>query len=193
MENQLFNLKYAAKSLQRSAVKCEKTEKEEQRKIKAALVKNNQEGARIHAENAIRNHNQALSFMRMSARVDAVCARVQTAITLKGITDNMASVVKAMDRAAKAMDLEKMMNLMDKFEKQFENLDVQSQVMDSTMADTVTLTTPEDQVSGLMKKVADEAGIELTNELPGAGQTALSVSAAEEDELSQRLARLRQT
>ncbi|THD18469.1 Charged multivesicular body protein 1 [Fasciola hepatica] len=192
MENQLFNLRYAAKNLQRSAAKCEKAEKEEQRKIKVALTKNNHEGARIHAENSIRQKNQAVSFLRMAARVDAVCARVQTAITLKGITQNMSSVVKSMDAAAKSMDLEKLMKLMDSFEKNFENLDVQSQVMDSTMSNTVTLSTPEDQVSGLMKKVADEAGIELTNELPGASQSRVSVSAAEEDDLSQRLARLRQ-
>ncbi|TPP66544.1 Charged multivesicular body protein 1 [Fasciola gigantica] len=192
MENQLFNLRYAAKNLQRSAAKCEKAEKEEQRKIKIALTKNNHEGARIHAENSIRQKNQAVSFLRMAARVDAVCARVQTAITLKGITQNMSSVVKSMDAAAKSMDLEKLMKLMDSFEKNFENLDVQSQVMDSTMSNTVTLSTPEDQVSGLMKKVADEAGIELTNELPGASQSRVSVSAAEEDDLSQRLARLRQ-
>ncbi|KAF8570070.1 hypothetical protein P879_00694 [Paragonimus westermani] len=192
MENQLFNLKFAAKSLEREAVRCEKVEREEQSKIKNDLKKGNSEGARIHAENAIRNKNQALSYRRMSARVDAVCSRVQTAITLKAITGNMASVVKSMDAAAKSMDLEKMMKLMDQFEKNFENLDVQSQVMDSTMGNTVTLSVPDDQVSGLMKKVADEAGLELNDELPKAAVSNISVSATEEDDLTQRLARLRQ-
>ncbi|KAF5403535.1 Charged multivesicular body protein 1 [Paragonimus heterotremus] len=192
MENQLFNLKFAAKSLEREAVRCEKVEREEQNKIKNDLKKGNSEGARIHAENAIRNKNQALSYRRMSARVDAVCSRVQTAITLKAITGNMASVVKSMDAAAKSMDLEKMVKLMDQFEKNFENLDVQSQVMDSTMGNTVTLSVPDDQVSGLMKKVADEAGLELNDELPKAAISNVSVSATEEDDLTQRLARLRQ-
>ncbi|KAF6773919.1 hypothetical protein AHF37_07403 [Paragonimus kellicotti] len=192
MENQLFNLKFAAKSLEREAVRCEKVEREEQSKIKNDLKKGNSEGARIHAENAIRNKNQALSYRRMSARVDAVCSRVQTAITLKAITGNMASVVKSMDAAAKSMDLEKMVKLMDQFEKNFENLDVQSQVMDSTMGNTVTLSVPDDQVSGLMKKVADEAGLELNDELPKAAISNVSVSATEEDDLTQRLARLRQ-
>ena len=40
------------------------------------------EVARIHAENAIRQKNQAINFLRMSARVDAVAARVQTAVTM---------------------------------------------------------------------------------------------------------------
>lgn len=43
------------------------------------------EGARIHAENAIRQKNQALSYRKMSVRVDAVAARVQTAVTTKQV------------------------------------------------------------------------------------------------------------
>jgi len=47
---------------------------------------------------------------------------------------------------------------MDRFETQFENLDVQSQVMENTMCNSSTLTTPQSQVDSLMQEVADEAG-----------------------------------
>ena len=47
---------------------------------------------------------------------------------------------------------------MDRFETQFENLDVQSQVMENTMCNSSTLTTPQGQVDSLMQEVADEAG-----------------------------------
>ena len=47
---------------------------------------------------------------------------------------------------------------MDRFETQFENLDVQTQVMDSTMAASSTLNAPQGQVDSLMQEVADEAG-----------------------------------
>ena len=50
-----------------------------------AIAKGNVDGARIHAENAIRQKNQALNYRRMSARVDAVAARVQTALTTKQV------------------------------------------------------------------------------------------------------------
>lgn len=43
------------------------------------------EVARIHAENAIRQKNQSVNFLRMSARVDAVAARVQTAVTMNQV------------------------------------------------------------------------------------------------------------
>lgn len=43
------------------------------------------EVARIHAENAIRQKNQSVNLLRMSARVDAVAARVQTAVTMNQV------------------------------------------------------------------------------------------------------------
>lgn len=52
---------------------------------------------------------------------------------------------------------------MDRFEQQFENLDVQSQVMENTMCNTSTLTTPQGEVDGLMQQVADEAGSVIFN------------------------------
>lgn len=50
-----------------------------------AIQKGNTEVARIHAENAIRQKNQSINFLRMSARVDAVAARVQTAVTMNQV------------------------------------------------------------------------------------------------------------
>lgn len=72
-----------------------------------AIQKGNMEGAKIHAENSIRQKNQALNYRRMSARIDAVAARVQTAVTTRQVTNSMAGVVKSMEAAMKSMNLEK--------------------------------------------------------------------------------------
>eukprot|EP00118_Oscarella_pearsei_P012592 m.93835 g.93835 ORF g.93835 m.93835 type:complete len:198 (+) comp36803_c0_seq12:807-1400(+) len=196
MDKHLFNLKFAAKQLDRNAKKCDKEEKAEKVKLKRAIGKGNMDGARIHAENSIRQKNQALNFLRMSARVDAVAQRVQSAVTMRQVTGSMAGVVKSMDSALKSMNLEKVATLMEKFEQQFETLDVQSQAMEDAMSSSTTLTVPQGQVDNLMQEVADAAGLELKMELPGA-QTAApvgtaSAASAEQDELSLRLAKLRQ-
>lgn len=193
MENHLFNLKFAVKELERNAKRCEKEEKAEKAKTKKAIQKGNTEVARIHAENAIRQKNQAVNYLRMSARVDAVASRVQTALTTRKVTQSMAGVVKAMDAAMKSMNLEKISSLMDKFENQFEDLDVQSSYMENTMSQTVTTSVPQQDVDGLMQQIADEAGLDLNMELPQAGSVGVSTAASQEqDELTQRLARLRQ-
>uniref|UniRef100_A0A0B6ZWC8 Charged multivesicular body protein 1b n=1 Tax=Arion vulgaris TaxID=1028688 RepID=A0A0B6ZWC8_9EUPU len=197
MEKNLFNLKFAAKDLERQAKKSEKAEKDEKLKLKKAIQKGNLEGAKIHAENSIRQKNQALNYRKMSARIDAVASRVQTAVTMRQVTNSMAGVVKSMESAMKSMNLEKISQLMDRFEQQFENLDVQSQVMENTMMNSSTLTTPQNQVDALMQEIADEAGLELNLNLPSAqgtsvGATASSQASQEQDELSQRLSKLRQ-
>lgn len=194
LDKHLFNLKFAAKELQRSSKKCDKEEKVEKAKVKKAIQKGNTEVARIHAENAIRQKSQSLNFLRMSARVDAVAARVQTAVTMNKVTKDMAGVVKGMDAVLKTMNLEKISSLMDKFERQFETLDVQTAQMEDTMSSSTTLTTPQGQVDNLMKEMADEAGLDLNMELPEGQKGSLgvaSVASAEQDELSSRLAKLR--
>lgn len=194
MDKHLFNLKFAAKELQRSSKKCDKEEKVEKTKVKKAIQKGNMEVARIHAENAIRQKNQSVNFLRMSARVDAVAARVQTAVTMNKVTKDMAGVVKGMDAVLKTMNLEKVSGLMDKFERQFETLDVQTAQMEDTMSSTTTLTTPQGQVDGLMKELADEAGLDLSMDLPEGQKGSLGAASAastEQDELSSRLAKLR--
>uniref|UniRef100_A0A671MUK5 Charged multivesicular body protein 1b n=1 Tax=Sinocyclocheilus anshuiensis TaxID=1608454 RepID=A0A671MUK5_9TELE len=192
MEKNLFNLKFAAKELQRSSKKCDKEEKAEKAKVKKAVQKGNMEVARIHAENAIRQKNQSVNFLRMSARVDAVAARVQTAVTMNKVTKSMAGVVKGMDVTLKSMNLEKISALMEKFERQFETLDVQTAQMEDTMSSTTTLTTP--QVMHTLAYYADIVVLlDLNMELPQGqtGSVGTSVASAEQDELSQRLAKLR--
>ena len=54
---------------------------------------------------------------------------------------------------------------MEKFEGLFEDLDVHTQVLDSTMSAATTLNTPEDQVESLMKQVAEQNGLEVLDKL----------------------------
>ncbi|KAL7420341.1 Vacuolar-sorting protein SNF7 [Cryptotrichosporon argae] len=160
LEKSLFQLKFTAKSLQRQSKKANKDEAAEKVKLKQALQKGNQEGARIYAQNAIRKKTEALNLLRLASRIDAVASRVETAVTMRQVTGNMAGVVKGMDRAMESMNLERISLVMDKFETQFADLDVQTSYMESTMSDTTALTTPQDQVDALIGQVADEAGLE---------------------------------
>jgi charged multivesicular body protein 1 len=84
---------------------------------------------------------------------------------------------------------------MDKFEQQFDNLDVKSNVMNDAMQATTVANSPTSQVDTLMQQCADEAGIELNMNLPSAqaGTVGIGASTAshEQDELTKRLAKLR--
>jgi charged multivesicular body protein 1 len=84
---------------------------------------------------------------------------------------------------------------MDTFERQFEDLDVQTSYMESAMSQTTAQATPQDEVDELMQRVADEHGLELKMDLPGvslgAEKEKEKETSKEEDELGARLAKLR--
>lgn len=72
-----------------------------------AVQQGHQDIARIYAQNAIRKQNEKLNLLRLQSRIDAVASRVQTAVTMRQVTGSMAGVVRGMEGAMKAMDVEK--------------------------------------------------------------------------------------
>lgn len=196
MTKQLFNLRFTAKSLTRESKKCEKDVKDAKKKCKLAMEKGNMEGARIYAENAIRSHNQSLNYLKLSSRIDAVAARVNTAVQMGKLTNSMSKIVSSMDGVMKTMDVEKISAVMDKFEQQFEDLDLNSKYMENAIDSTTSQTMPESQVESLMAQIADEHGLEFQSQMDniGIGKNK-KVDAAEqkekdEDDLQARLNKL---
>ncbi|PCH41456.1 vacuolar assembly protein DID2 [Wolfiporia cocos MD-104 SS10] len=197
LEKTLFQLKFTAKTLSRQAKKAQKDENVEKARLKKALQQGNTDGARIYAANAIRKKNESLNLLRLSSRVDAVASRVETAVTMRQVTGNMTSVVKGMDKAMESMNLERISVVMDKFESQFSDLDVQTSYMEETMSATTAVSTPQDEVEALMKQTAEEANIELQHDLaskdlaPVADLKEKETIGEEDDMLAARLRALR--
>ena len=108
------NLKFTSKQLNNLSKKCEKEESAEKAKIKKAMEKGNMEGARIHAQNAIRNKTQALNYLRLGARIDSVSSKLESAIKMQQVTKTMGSVVKGMDKALASMNIEQISAVMEK-------------------------------------------------------------------------------
>lgn len=129
----------------------------------------------------------------------------------------MGQVSKAMEKAMKSMDLEKLSLEMDKFETQFQNMDVhtsvsarrlcafyqlfapvqliifirENKVLEDTMGAATTLTTPQNQVDDLIQQVAEENGLEVMdklNELP-AGATSLGGESSRSQEKEDQLSK----
>lgn len=237
---QVFNLKFTAKQLNRSAVKAEKDEKAErlkvrvvashlhatsrahplsspaaarqctntpssspqntqtpppkQHQVKRAIEKGNVEGAKIYAQNAIRKKHEQLNFLRLASRLDAVVSRLETQAKMQMVNRNMVGITKNLERALASNNLEQIAATMQQFERQFEDLEIQTATVDGVMAQQAALSTPEEEVTALMQQVADEHGLEVQVGLPGASTSvpaAVQAAPTEQDPLSRRLAELR--
>ena len=112
------------------------------------------------------------------------------------VTKSMKGVVKGMDKGLASMDVDKISATMDKFEQQFEDLDVKAAYMDQAMNSTTASATPVDE---LVKMVADENNLQLGEAFGDLGpvgkikepEPEKKESVAVEDDLEARLANLR--
>ncbi|XP_021749777.1 ESCRT-related protein CHMP1B-like [Chenopodium quinoa] len=192
--NQIMDLKFTSKSLLRQAKKCEKEEEAQKLKIKKAMEKGNTDGARICAENAIRKRNEQMNYLRLSSRLDAVVARLDTQAKMQTVSKSMGSIVKSLNSSLTTGNLQKMSETMDQFEKQFVNMEVQAEFMESSMAGSTSLSTPETDVNSLMQQVADDYGLEVSVGLPQPAAHPVPTKTDEtvdENDLSRRLAELK--
>ncbi|KAH9601838.1 Snf7 family [Trypanosoma melophagium] len=160
-----FQLKFVAKQFSKNSTRCEREQKREMAKCKHAMEKGNMDGARIFAQNSIRKKNESLNHLRLAARMDAVVSRLDTAIKMKMVTKGMGQMVKGMDKVLNSMNPEAISTLMDKFEKQFETMDVTSEYMENAIGQTTATSMPEDEVNTLMAQVADEHGLDIKEHL----------------------------
>ena len=186
---QIFSLRFTSKQLNRASRKCEATEKAEKNKVKRAIEKGNIEGAKVYAQNAIRKKSEALNYLQLASRLDGVVSRLDTQAKMNTVNRSMAGVVKSLEKALGANNLEMVSRTMDQFERQFESLDVQSECVEQAMASQQALSTPAGEVNELMQQVADEHGLELGMDLPTAER--IVPEKEEESSLNDRLAQLK--
>lgn len=85
---------------------------------------------------------------------------------------------------------------MDRFETQFEDLDVATGYYENATSSATAVGTPQEDVDRLMSQVADEAGVELNQEMASATpaqaiKQKTGPTEVEEDGLGERLRALR--
>jgi charged multivesicular body protein 1 len=72
------------------------------------------EGAKIHAQNAIRKQTEALNFLQLSSRLDAVVGRLEHQSKMSQTNRTMAGIVKNLNKALKGAPLDKVVTVRDR-------------------------------------------------------------------------------
>ena len=81
-------------------------------------------------------------MLRLASRLDGVVSRLETQHKMNMVNKNMSVIVKSLEQSLKDNNLEKVSENMDQFERQFENLDVQTEFVEQAMGNTTAATTP---------------------------------------------------
>jgi charged multivesicular body protein 1 len=191
-----MNLKFTSKRLEKLSAKCMKAEKKKKKEVKKAIEAGNIDIARVYAEQAVREKKQAMTYLRLSSRVDGVKSRMESAMAMSALTPQMSYVCRAMQGVQDQMDPEKIVGIMDKFASLDEDAQVISSVVEESMGGSLTSSTPEDEVDGLLLQVGEEHALDVTSALHSAPTAALQrddaadVAAAQDAEAAAMEARL---
>eukprot|EP00388_Colpodella_angusta_P013930 GDKJ01034878.1.p1 GENE.GDKJ01034878.1~~GDKJ01034878.1.p1 ORF type:complete len:215 (+),score=45.56 GDKJ01034878.1:952-1596(+) len=188
----VFEMKLKSKELSRMSAKCEKEEKLEKAKIKTAIEKGNKDGAKIYAQNAIRKKHEALTYLKLSSKMDAVASRLEAADRSQQMTKGIFKAIPGLRGALDSMDVEKVTTSMDEFERLFEDLDVRGDYVTNAIDSTTAMSTPVDQVDTLISQVGEEHALDVSNMLSGAPRTQglttpANTAQVQEDPLQARL------
>eukprot|EP01083_Nonionella_stella_P017483 48924_1 len=160
IHKQLFNCKFTSKTFVRESKKCSKNVKQNKKKCKRAMEKGNTEGATIWAENAIREHAKSQKYLTASSRIDGIVRRLTHAIQSNQLSESLAKTLaktlNEFNSVVETRDVDKVIAWLDKYESQYEDLDLRNQYMESAMSSSA-MSAP--QVQSLMSSIADGCGL----------------------------------
>ena len=195
LQEEIINMKLASKQLASASKKREERDEAEARGRGDPAEQHR--GRQDLAEMAIREKKQGLQYLQMQARVDAVAARLDTALrtnqtseALGRVVDGMGASLQCGRRAHRARG---------RVRARLEDVDVKTGYMERAMDSTTGSLTPEEDVTALLHQVAEEHGLDVANAIDDAGAVGTKVpeqgaAVAEEgssDALKARLAALR--
>ena len=160
----MFEFKMMSKSMAKESTKAESQSKALVKKVKDCIAKGDYEKAKVAASDAIRQKNMVKRYRVLSSKIETVAQRLQTAYQNQKLTEQMQSLTNQLLGAGNAMDIVKMTETMSNFEKLFDDLDVNSNMMDQVFDNVNAGTVNEQEVNQLIGQIAQQNGMKLSDE-----------------------------
>ena len=164
MFDTMFEFKMMGKSMAKEAKKAENQNKNLIKKVKDCIAKGDYEQAKVAASDAIRQKNMVRRYRVLSSKIDTVAQRLQSAYQNQRLTEQMQSLTQQMVGAGNMMDMVKMTETMANFEKLFDDLDVNSAMMDQVFDNVNAGTVNDAEVNTLIQQVAQQNGMKLSED-----------------------------
>ena len=167
MFDTMFEFKMMAKQMQKESKKSEAQSKALIGKVKKYIENNDYEQAKIAAADAIRQKNMVKRYRVLSSKVQTVAQRLQTAYQNQKLSEQMQNLTQQLLGAGNMMDIVKMTETMSNFEKLFDDLDINSNMMDQVFDNVNAGTVNENEVNQLIGQIAQQNGMKLSDEFEG--------------------------
>ena len=160
----MFEFKMMSKQMAKESTKAESQSKALVEKVKKCIAKGDYEQAKNAASDAIRQKNMVKRYRVLSSKVDTIAQRLKAAYQNQKLTGQMQSLTQQLMGAGSVMDIVKMTETMSNFEKLFDDLDVNSNMMDQVFDNVNAGTVNENEVNQLIGQIAQQNGLKLSEE-----------------------------
>ena len=160
----MFEFKMMSKQMAKESTKAESQSKALVEKVKKCIAKGDYEQAKNAASDAIRQKNMVKRYRVLSSKVDTIAQRLKTAYQNQRLTEQMQSLTQQLLGAGSVMDIVKMTETMSNFEKLFDDLDVNSNMMDQVFDNVNAGTVNDAEVNTLIQQVAQQNGMKLSDD-----------------------------
>ena len=167
MFDTMFEFKMMAKQMEKESKKSESQSKALIGKVKKCIEKGDYEQAKVAAADAIRQKNMVKRYRVLSSKVDTVAQRLKTAYQNQKLSEQMQNLTQQLLGAGNMMDIVKMTETMSNFEKLFDDLDINSNMMDQVFDNVNAGTVNENEVNQLIGQIAQQNGMKLSDEFEG--------------------------
>ena len=164
MFDNIFEFKMMAKNFAKESKKAETAHKNLLGKVKDLIAKGDYEKAKVVASDAIRKKNDIKRYQVLSSKLDTLTQRLQSAYQTQQLTENMKSLTQKMI-STNIGDMVQINETMANFEKMFDDLDVNSNMMNEVFDNVNVGTTNDQEVNELINQVAEANGMKVMDEL----------------------------
>ena len=151
--NKIFEFRSMSKQMDRQADKSKNSQDFYTKRVKEAIQKNNVALAKQYGEQALRARKDVTRYRTLSSKINGISSKLQAAYKNHQLTSQMASMVNKLSginlNAVGAVET------LDKFEKMFDNIDVQTKMMDDVLDNIGVGTVNEQEVNALLAQCAE--------------------------------------
>ncbi len=151
--NKVFEFRSMAKQMDRQAEKSKNTQDFYTKKVKQAIQQNNPTLAKQYGEQALRARKDVTRYRAISSKVNGIASKLNAAYKNHQLTSQMANMVNQLS----GINLNSVgaMETLEKFEKMFDNIDVNTKMMDDVLDNIGVGTVNEQEVNELLAQCAE--------------------------------------
>ena len=151
--NKIFEFRSMAKQMERQADKSKNTQDFYTKKVKQAIEQNNPTLAKQYGEQALRARKDVNRYRTLSSKINGISSKLNAAYKNHQLTSQMASMVNKLSSIN--LNAVGAVETLDQFEKMFDNIDVQTKMMDDVLDNIGVGTVNDQEVNELLAQCAE--------------------------------------